>query len=90
MKSISNRTFERIYDNVKRCNYLAKLGFDERIFSRVFYFQPSNPTLKSKISDIYIFQIYLYIYIGSVGIKGILKILKKFLIAGFFENTIGD
>lgn len=56
----------------------------------MFYFQPSNPTLKSKISDIYIFQIYLYIYIGSVGIKGILKILKKFLIAGFFENTIGD
>lgn len=76
MKSISNRTFECIYDNVKRCNYLAKLGFDARIFSRVFfYFQPSNPSLKSKISDIYIFQIYLYIYIGSVG-KGY-NIFKK-------------
>lgn len=55
----------------------------------MFYFQPSNPTLKSKISDIYIFQIYLYIYIGSVG-KGYWNFKKKFLIAGFFENTIGD
>lgn len=39
----------------------------KNIFKSLFYFQASNPTLKSKISDIYIFEIYLYIYIGSVG-----------------------
>lgn len=49
MKSISNRTFECIYDNVKRCNYLAKLGFDERIFSRVcFIFNLPTPPLNLK------------------------------------------
>lgn len=37
MKLISNRIFECIYDNVKRCNYFVKFGFDERIFLRVCF-----------------------------------------------------
>lgn len=92
MKSISNRTFECIYDNVKRCNYLAKLGFDERIFSRVcFIFNPPTPPLNLKSKNIgYLYFPNLSVHLHRQCGKGILKFLKKFLIAGFFENTIGD
>lgn len=60
MKSISIRIFEYIYDNINRCNYVAKLGFDARIFSRYFHSYNPTPSNKFKISDIYIFQNYLY------------------------------